>query len=428
MPSSSGTPPAGRRSHSARCDRCARARGRPTPGYSNAATPRGSDAGELRASPRRRRTRRARACRSCRALSTRADDRLGDLLRPGDDRRHEEHDHGVDARVGEHVREHRLVGRAGRRAEHVDRVREARLARQERRPARRASPRDERRQLEAGRLAGVGAEDPEPAGVREQRHPAARAAAAGDESRTATSTSSSSVSARITPAWLEERLDRRRPSRRARPCASRRRAAPAVVRPPFIARIGFLRATRRARRAELARVAERLEVEQDQIGRRVVLPVLEQVVRGDVGLVADRDEGREAEPARGRLLEQREPERAALRGEADVAGGEGVRARRSRSAPGRRTKMPRQFGPISRAPCARTRASSCSWRRMPSMPGLGEAGGDHAERARPLPQRRLGLVEHRARRERRRRPGRRVGDVGDRRVGAHAGDRRAPSG
>ena len=36
--------------------------------------------------------------------------------------------------------------------------------------------------------------------------------------------------------------------------------------------------------------------------------------------------------------------------------------------PGPAEKIPRQFGPISRAPCARTLASSCSWRRTPSMP------------------------------------------------------------
>ena len=94
-------------------------------------------------------------------------------------------------------------------------------------------------------------------------------------------------------------------------------------------------------------------------------------------------------------------------------------------SPGPATKMPRQFGPISRAPWARTRASSCSCLRIALDPGLGEAGGDHAERARALPHRRLGLVEHRRRRERRRPPGRRLGDVRDRAVGAHAGRRRS---
>src|SRR4029078_1973003 len=77
--------------------------------------------------------------------------------------------------------------------------------------------------------------------------------------------------------------------------------------------------------ADLAGVPERLEVEQDQVGRGVVLPELEQVVRGDVGLVADRHEGGQAKPARGSALEHRQAQRSALRGEADVPGWEGVR-------------------------------------------------------------------------------------------------------
>src|SRR5205814_1627219 len=44
--------------------------------------------------------------------------------------------------------------------------------------------------------------------------------------------------------------------------------------------------------SELAGVAERLEVQEHELRRGIVLPVLEQVVRRDVGLVADRDEGR----------------------------------------------------------------------------------------------------------------------------------------
>src|SRR4029450_11423555 len=67
--------------------------------------------------------------------------------------------------------------------------------------------------------------------------------------------------------------------------------------------------------AEPARVPERLDVEQDRLGRLVVLPPLEQVVGGHVGLVADRDEGGQTERARHGRLEQGEPERAALRRE-----------------------------------------------------------------------------------------------------------------
>ena len=48
-------------------------------------------------------------------------------------------------------------------------------------------------------------------------------------------------------------------------------------------------------------------------GRRVVFPVLEQIVARDVGLVADADEGREADAAVGGQRENRQAERAALR-------------------------------------------------------------------------------------------------------------------
>src|SRR5215216_4459276 len=71
--------------------------------------------------------------------------------------------------------------------------------------------------------------------------------------------------------------------------------------------------------AELAWVAERLEVEQHEVRPLLLFPPLEQVVRRHVGLVADRDEAREAEAAGDRLFQERQPERAALRGEADRA-------------------------------------------------------------------------------------------------------------
>ena len=74
------------------------------------------------------------------------------------------------------------------------------------------------------------------------------------------------------------------------------RARPAV-RPALTVMIGFLRVTRRASWREAARIAERLEVHQDRLDVVVVLPVLEQVVARDVGLVAHRDEHRDAEAA-----------------------------------------------------------------------------------------------------------------------------------
>ena len=72
---------------------------------------------------------------------------------------------------------------------------------------------------------------------------------------------------------------------------------------------------------EFLRVTERLQVEQDEVGRIVVFPPLEQVVRGDVGRVADRDEGGDSEAARTRRVEQRDAERAALRGQSQPSRG-----------------------------------------------------------------------------------------------------------
>ena len=49
---------------------------------------------------------------------------------------------------------------------------------------------------------------------------------------------------------------------------------------------------------ELARVPERFEIQEDDIGAGVLLPVLQQVVAAHVGLVADGHELREAETER----------------------------------------------------------------------------------------------------------------------------------
>ena len=119
--------------------------------------------------------------------------------------------------------------------------------------------------------------------------------------------------------------------------------------------------------AEAARIPERLDVEEHDLGRLVLLPPLEQVVRGDVGLVPDRDEGGEPEPARVGGLEQREPS-APDWDEKPMLPLGAERAAKVAFRRGPATAMPRQFGPISRAPWARTSASSCSCRSTPSLP------------------------------------------------------------
>ena len=79
---------------------------------------------------------------------------------------------------------------------------------------------------------------------------------------------------------------------------------------------------------KLARVAEGLEVQQHDVGVRILFPVLEQVVRRDIRLVADGHEGREPEALFGCPLQQGEPECATLRREADLAGWKRTRTER----------------------------------------------------------------------------------------------------
>ena len=71
--------------------------------------------------------------------------------------------------------------------------------------------------------------------------------------------------------------------------------------------------------AELPRVAERLEVEQDDVSVGVVLPVLQEVVAADVGLVAHRDERRHAQAGARCCRQHCHAERSGLGQEADRA-------------------------------------------------------------------------------------------------------------
>ena len=243
------------------------------------------------------------------------------------------------------------------------------------------------------------------------------------ESRPATSTSSSSVRARSTPAWWKSASTAASEPASAAVCELAA-FAPAAVAPAFSARIGLRRATRRDESAELARVAERLEVEQHEVGLGIVLPPLEQVVRGDVRLVPDRDEGREAEAApssaraaraRGRPLCEEKPiapggsargAKVAFSFGFDDGDAEAVRPEQPRAV---RANEREQLAPAARALGA----------------GLGEAGRDHAERAHALAQRLVGRLEHAAAGQADDREVDRVGDLGDRVVAAHAGDRLA---
>ncbi len=230
---------------------------------------------------------------------------------------HEEHDAGGDVRVGEDVRDRGRVRRGGRAAQHVDGIRDARLGREHR-----AQTGDgvlaQRGQLEAGGLARVGAEDPEAARIRHDPDRAALEPPARREQRGDVDELLQRLGANH--AGLPEERVRGGVGARERGRV-RARGALAALGATALEREDRLAARDPAGDArEPPRVPERLDVEQDRLGRRVVLPPLEQVVRRDVRLVADRDERRQAEAARDRRLEEREAERAALRREADVAG------------------------------------------------------------------------------------------------------------
>ncbi|GAA3340797.1 hypothetical protein GCM10020358_29710 [Amorphoplanes nipponensis] len=71
---------------------------------------------------------------------------------------------------------------------------------------------------------------------------------------------------------------------------------------------------------ELARIAEGLQVQRHRVGGRVVVPVRDEVVAADVGLVAQRHQGRDAGPVPGGALQHGDRHRAGLRGHREGAG------------------------------------------------------------------------------------------------------------
>ena len=163
------------------------------------------------------------------------------------------------------------------------------------------------RAAQAGRVGGVGEQDRRAAAVGDDAEPRARGSGC-DASSAATSSSSRSC-----------RCGSRRPGRRARrrvasdaatsaPVCEPAARAPAADRPALTATIGLVRADAARDAREAARVAERLEIQRDHVGRRVLLPPLEQVVARDVGAIADRDEGARARcRARGPARARRSP-------------------------------------------------------------------------------------------------------------------------
>ena len=91
-------------------------------------------------------------------------------------------------------------------------------------------------------------------------------------------------------------------------------------RPPRLHHDNRLRSRHPARElAEPARVAERLEIEQHDRRGWIVLGVLQKIVAGNVGLVAETDKRREADLPGGGEIQHGQAEPATLRGQRDPA-------------------------------------------------------------------------------------------------------------
>ena len=182
----------------------------------------------------------------------------------------------------------------------------------------RAGRRRERRHDEAVGLAGVGGEDPGPAAVGQDGDPAGRR---GSGWFASSDGHVEELAERVGPdhaGLVEQRVDRDVRGADERPRVRDVARAPAAERPLLTAMIGLVRPTRRAIRENLRGLPTDSRYSAMTLRRRVVLPVLEEVVAREVGLVADRDEGRQPEAEAVGVLDDREAERAALREEPDA--------------------------------------------------------------------------------------------------------------
>ena len=296
-------------------------------------------------------------------------DAAGDPGRAHAQRSHEHRHDRVDGVVREQAAQRALVLLRGRRRGQVDRVRDA-------------QPR---------RRAGVLARDPGAAGVGEHRDAvAARERLAREQPRDV-----EHLPHRRGPQHagvLEQRIDRHVRRRQALDRHDRLGGRDPPRDPP-----------------EAARVAERLQREQQHRRVGVLLPVLEEVVAGEVRLVAHRHERREPDAARRRRVDRRDPEPAALRGEADAAGrGRGGSDRRVEPDPG--IRHAEAVG--AHHPHARVAADGEQLVRLRDGRQHDERARRPSPRTRPRPRRprRPARRSPRARRRRRRRRARPVGE------------------
>ena len=166
---------------------------------------------------------------------------------------------------------------------------------------------------------------------------------------------------------------------------------PCVVRPDFTATTGLRTTDPACDAGELARVTDRLQVEQHDLGRLVLLPVLEQVVAGDVGAVSGRHERRQAQAATLDVLQDRHAERAGLAEEPDPT------ARRDHRRQGRVERdvavgvdHAEAVRPDQSQPVRPGQADQSTLPPAALVTGLGEAAGDDDQAVDAL----RGAVEH----------------------------------
>ena len=126
---------------------------------------------------------------------------------------------------------------------------------------------------------------------------------------------------------------------------------PARVRPALSATIGFVRPIRRASRAKRRGLPNDSRYSRMTAVCGIALPVLQEIVAGDVGLVADADERGQADLPFARELEDGQAERTALRRQAPCVRPAERPARTTHSGgPPIVFSTPMQLGPIIRMP------------------------------------------------------------------------------
>jgi hypothetical protein len=137
----------------------------------------------------------------------------------------------------------------------------------------------------------------------------------------------------------------------------------------------------RAPAAERPALTATLEIQEDDVGPRILRPVLNEVVARDVRLVPDRREARDPEIEPADVVQDRQTERAALRGEGDAAGRRiHRRERRVQVEGGIRVDDPHAVRPDHPDSGVADAVDERRFHDAAGSPALGEPGADDDER------------------------------------------------